>query len=114
MIRNAVLFYFYFKFRIDDMVKERKKLTKDMFEAGEMYQKLKYQLEYKTKKRRKSSSKHKSLKNDEVPKIKSENIPIMDEQNNSVIIWSVSDNIFPKVINIQLYRCTVPILNSIH
>lgn len=83
------------------MEKERMKLTKDMFEAGEMYQKLKYQLENKTKKRRKSSSKHKSQKNDEIPKIKRENTPLIDEQNNSVLIWSVSDNIFPKVFNIQ-------------
>jgi len=94
------------------MEKERMKLTKDMFEAGEMYQKLKYQLEYKTKKRRKSSSKHKQPKNDEVPKIKSENTPVMDEQNNSVIIWSVSDNIFPKVFNRKLY--SIPISNSIY
>lgn len=94
-------FMFYLKYRIDDMEKERMKLTKDMFEAGDMYQKLKYQLEYKTKKRRRSSSKHKSLKNDEVPKIKRESSTVMDDQNNSVIIWSVSDNIYPKVFNIQ-------------
>eukprot|EP00102_Acyrthosiphon_pisum_P020917 XP_016658127.1 PREDICTED: uncharacterized protein LOC100571197 [Acyrthosiphon pisum] len=85
------------KNKIDDMEKERMKLTKDMFEAGDMYQKLKYQLENKTKKRRKSSSKHKLLKNDEVPKIKRENTTVMDEQNNSVFIWSVSDNIYPKL-----------------
>ncbi|XP_060848211.1 dynein axonemal intermediate chain 3-like isoform X2 [Rhopalosiphum padi] len=85
------------KNKLDDMEKERIKLTKDMFEAGDMSQKLKYQLEFKSKKRRKSLSKHKSMINDEVPKNKSENIPIMDDQNNSVFIWSVNDNIFPKL-----------------
>jgi len=83
------------------MEKERIKLTKDMFEAGDMSQKLKYQLEFKSKKRRKSLSKHKSMINDEVPKNKNVNIPIMDDQNNSVFIWSVNDNIFPKVFTIE-------------
>lgn len=83
------------------MEKERMKLTKDMFEAGDTCQKLKYQLEFKSRKRRKSSSKHKSLTNDEVPKNKLENIPIIDDHNNSVFIWSISDNIFPKVFIIE-------------
>ncbi|CAH1731486.1 unnamed protein product [Aphis gossypii] len=85
------------KNKLDNMEKERMKLTKDMFEAGDTCQKLKYQLEFKSRKRRKSSSKHKSLTNDEVPKNKLENIPIIDDHNNSVFIWSISDNIFPKL-----------------
>ncbi|XP_025202203.1 uncharacterized protein LOC112599497 [Melanaphis sacchari] len=85
------------KNKLDNMEKERMKLTKDMFEAGDMCQKLKYQLEFKNKNRRKSSSKHKTNINYEVSKNKREKT-IMDDQNNSVFIWSVSDNIFPKLI----------------
>jgi len=82
------------------MEKERMKLTKDMFEAGDTYQRLRSQLE--SKKRRKSSTKqnkqHKAYQNEKEPIVKQENMPIIDEQNNSVIIWSISDNIFPKVV----------------
>lgn len=84
------------------MEKERMKLTKDMFEAGDMYKRLKSQEKLQSKKRRKSSLKenkqHKVLQNEEESMIKRENTSIIDEQNNSVIIWSVNDNIFPKVI----------------
>lgn len=90
-----------FNYRIDDMEKEKMKLTKDMIEAGDMYQKLKFKLDFKSKKRRKSSLKHKTLKNDDLLKTRRENTQITDDQNNSVIIWSVSDNIFPKVFTIH-------------
>lgn len=84
------------------MDEERRKLTKDMFEAGDMYQGLKNQLEFKSKKKSKSPFKpnkqYKALQNDEESMIKRENTPILEPQNNSVIIWSISDNIFPKVI----------------
>lgn len=90
------------------MVKERMKLTKDMFEAGDMCQQLKSQLE--SKKRRKSSTKqnkqHKTFQNRKKPAINIENMPFIEEQNNSVIIWSVSDNIHPKVqIMEYLFQC---------
>lgn len=86
------------------MDEERRKLTKDMFEAGDMYQELKNQLEFKSKKKLKSPFKpnkqYKALQNEEESMIKRENTPILEPQNNSVIIWSISDNIFPKVINL--------------
>jgi len=77
---------------------ERMKLTKDMFEAGDVYQRSKSRHVLKTEKRKKLSSKqHKVLQNDEELMTKRENTPMVDEQNNAVIIWSISDNIFPKV-----------------
>lgn len=82
------------------MDKDRMKLTKDKFEAGVMYQKLKSQLDSKCKKRRKSkqNKQHKAPEYGEELIVGQETTPITDEQNNSVVIWSVSDNIFPKVI----------------
>lgn len=75
------------------MEAERMKLTKDMFEAGYMYQKLNDQ----SKKRKKSLSRQNQLiQNCEDSMIKRENAPPIDEQN-SVIIWSINDNMFPKV-----------------
>lgn len=79
------------------MERERKKLSKDMFEAGDMYKTLKIQENLKTRKRRKSSIKYKALQNEEESIIKRENTSILNEQNNSVIIWSINDNILPKV-----------------
>lgn len=82
------------------MEKERMKLTKDMFEAGDIHKRLKIQEDLKSKKRRKSSTKYKVLQNEEESIIKRENTSITNEQNNSVIIWSINDNILPKVFNI--------------
>lgn len=78
-------------------------LVKDMFEAGEGYSKSKIDIENKSQKKRKLSSKqkkqHKASRNYEEPVAKRENTSIIDEQNNnSVIIWSIDDNIFPKVL----------------
>lgn len=99
-----ILYLFYFIIlnnRVDDMTKERLKLTKDMFEAGDKYRRLKRQQDSKFKNKSKTLSKqdkqYKTLQNDEEFKIKQENTPLINEQNNSVVIWSISDNIFPKV-----------------
>lgn len=77
------------------------KLTKDMFEAGDMYQRLKSQQDMKSKKRKKSllnqNRQYKMIPNDEESILKQENMSLVDEQNNSVVIWSIDDNIFPKV-----------------
>uniref|UniRef100_A0A2S2R2B2 WD repeat-containing protein 63 n=1 Tax=Sipha flava TaxID=143950 RepID=A0A2S2R2B2_9HEMI len=82
------------KNKIDDMETERIKLTKDMFEAGYKHQKLKNQ----SKKRKKSSlGQNKVIRNCEDPLMKRENVPPVYEQN-SVIIWSINDNMFPKLI----------------
>lgn len=91
---------FFQMFRLEDMDKARMKLTKDMFEAGVVYQKLKSQLDSKCKKRRKSkqNKQYKAPEHDEQLIVGQETVPITDEQNNSVVIWSANDNIFPKVI----------------
>lgn len=83
---------------------ERMKLSKDMFDAGVMYQKLKSQLDSKCKKRRKSKQKtqYKAQEHNEELFIGRETTPITNEQNNSVVIWSVNDNIFPKVILLSI------------
>jgi len=80
------------------------KLTKDMFEAGDIHKRLKIQEDLKSKKRRKSSMKYKILHNEEESIIKRENTSLINEQNNSVIIWSINDNILPKV-----FTCTLSI-----
>lgn len=73
------------------MKTERMKLTKDMFEAGYKYQKLKNQ----SKKRKKSSlGQNKVIQNCEDLLIKRENTVY---EQNAVIIWSINDNMFPKV-----------------
>lgn len=74
------------------------KLTKDMFEAGNMYSRL--QLESKSKNKRKSLSKQNKQHRKSIQiyeESKREHPLILDEQNNSVVVWSISDNIFPKV-----------------
>lgn len=77
------------------------KLTKDMFEAGDIYRKLKHKLGMK--KKRKSLSKpdkqYNIFQNNDEPMIKQQNTPLIEKQKNSVIVWSISDNIFPKVFN---------------
>lgn len=87
------------------MEEETMKLTKDMFEAGDNFRRLKNQQYSKIKNKNKTPSKqntqYKILQNDEESKIKRENMPLLDEQNNSVIIWSIEDNIFPKVITLR-------------
>lgn len=75
------------------METERMKLTKDMFEAGYKYQKLKDQ----SKKKKKSlSRRNKLIQNCDDSMIRQENAPPIVKQN-SVIIWSINDNMFPKV-----------------
>ena len=72
------------------------KLTKDMFEAGDMYKKSK--LKQKTKSKLKKQ--YALIQNDQESMIKRESTPLIDEQNNAVIIWSISDNVFPLVFTI--------------
>lgn len=85
------------------MDKERMKLTKDLFEAGDVYQRLKMHQELKSKKITKSLKKQDKkyemlyLHNDENVLIRQKDHPIYDQQNNAVLIWSTSDHIFPKV-----------------
>lgn len=96
--------------RIEDMEKERMKLTKDMFEAGDIYRKLKHKQRMKNK--RKSLSKpdkqYNIFQNNDEPMTKPQNTPSIEKQKNSVIVWSISDNICPKVFNlIMVYVCNV-------
>lgn len=97
------MFNYCFVNSIDHLNEDKMKLTKDMFEAGDMRQRSRSRSEQglKFKKRRKSSLKpdeqYKIIQNEEESNIKRENMSILDDQNNSVIIWSISDNIFPKV-----------------
>lgn len=87
-------------YRLEDMDRDRMKLSKDMFEAGVMYQKLKSQLDSKSKNRRKSkqNKQYKAPERDGERIIEQQTTQITDEQNNAVVIWSANDNIFPKVI----------------
>lgn len=93
------------------MDKEIMELTRDMFKSGDMYRQLKRQPESKYKKKKKSLLKQnkqqcRALQNYEEPK-REHDAPTMDEQNNSVIIWSISDNIFPKVLHKQRWTDSV-------
>lgn len=82
------------------MDKERTKLSKDLFEAGDMHAKLKSQRKFKTKKSHSTSMQNKQYtiqQNNEESVIKRENT-IINEHGNSVIIWSAGDHIFPMVL----------------
>lgn len=79
------------------MAKERMKFTKDLFEAGDVFKRIKSQSKMKCEHKSASNKQYKVLENDEDSIIKRENTQIVDEQNNSVIIWSINDHIFPKV-----------------
>lgn len=91
------------------MEKERMKLTKDMFEANDKFRQLKSQQYSKFKNKNKApSTQYKILQNDVESKIKRENTPLLNEQNNSVVIWSIDNNIFPKVLNkLRIYACCI-------
>jgi len=69
------------------------KLTKEMFEAGDICKKSKCNKKNKTK----LIKQYALLQNDQESMIKRESTPLIDEQNNAVIVWSISDNVFPKV-----------------
>lgn len=83
------------------MEQERMKLTKDLFEAGDVYQKFKSHQKLKPKKRKKSTLKQnkqdKVIHDSENVIFKQIDMPTVTEQNNCVIIWSIGSNIFPKV-----------------
>lgn len=70
------------------------KLTKEMFEAGDICKQFKCNKKTKTK----LIKQYALLQNDQESMIKRESTPLIDEQNNAVIVWSISDNVFPKVI----------------
>lgn len=91
--------YFIYTYRNEEMKINKLKLTKDMFEAGDMYKKFKYKQKnnHNQKIKHKLNAKYAVIQNDEESKIKRESTPLIDEQNNAVIIWSISDNVFPKV-----------------
>lgn len=75
------------------------KLTKEMFEAEDICKKSKYNKKDKTK----LIKQYALLQNDQESMIKRESTPLIDEQNNAVIVWSISDNVFPKVNIFILY-----------
>ncbi|XP_050436301.1 uncharacterized protein LOC126843044 [Adelges cooleyi] len=89
--------------KTNNTVKERKQIAKDVSEAGVTYQHLKKRKKSAyTKERERTSEKIKlelaTLNNNE----KSKTSPIditktLKEQNNRVVIWSIDDNIFPKL-----------------
>lgn len=72
------------------------KLAKDMFEAGDMYKRSKY----KQKTKSTLNKKYALIQNDQESMIKRESTPLIDEQNNAVIVWSISDNVFPQVFTL--------------
>jgi len=72
------------------------KLAKDMFEAGDKYKISKS----KQKTKRKLNKQYALIQNDQESMIKRESTPLIDEQNNSVIVWSISDNVFPQVFSL--------------
>lgn len=92
--------------RVDEMEKERTKLAKDLFEAGDMHAKLKSQRKFKAKKSQNSASMQNKefvlQQNNEESMIKRENT-IINEHGNSVIIWSAGDHIFPMVFSFFSY-----------
>lgn len=72
------------------------KLAKDMFKAGDIYK------ISKTKKKIKSklNKQYALIQNDQESMIKRESTPLVDDQNNVVIVWSISDNVFPQVFSL--------------
>lgn len=90
------------------MTKERIKLTKDLFEAGDVFKIIKSRSKVKkNKKKFKLKKQYKILENESDFKIKRENTQIAYEQSNAVIIWSVINKFFPKVIaNTNLFTYT--------
>ncbi|CAI6355721.1 unnamed protein product [Macrosiphum euphorbiae] len=77
----------------EETKKDKMKLAKDMFEAGDKYKISKS----KQKTKRKLNKQYALIQNDQESMIKRESTPLIDEQNNSVIVWSISDNVFPQL-----------------
>lgn len=71
-----------------------------MFEAGDKCKKSKFNKKNKTK----LNKEYALLQNDQESMIKRESTPLIEEQNNAVIIWSISDNVFPKVLYFSIDR----------
>ncbi|CAH1731756.1 unnamed protein product [Aphis gossypii] len=77
----------------EETKKNKMKLTKEMFEAGDICKQFKCNKKTKTK----LIKQYALLQNDQESMIKRESTPLIDEQNNAVIVWSISDNVFPKL-----------------
>ncbi|XP_050527751.1 uncharacterized protein LOC126897863 isoform X2 [Daktulosphaira vitifoliae] len=89
--------------KIEAIDEENFKLASDMLKAGDLYRKYKKQQNSTTKRKRKKSparqkGDYKLILNDDELKDNREENPLAKEQNNPVVIWSIADNIFPKVL----------------
>lgn len=73
------------------------KLAKDMFKAGDIYKISKTKQKIKSK----LNKQYALIQNDQESMIKRESTPLVDDQNNVVIVWSISDNVFPQVFSIN-------------
>lgn len=88
----------------EEMNQKKMKLVEDMFEAADVCKRrvnknqTGSKIKIKAKITTKQKNEYKAFQNEDEAMIKRESMPMVEDNNNLVVIWSINDNIFPQVL----------------